>query len=110
MLRLRLACLALTGGLFFTLSGCCSVCEEGRLFPRLFNNCSMSRPTGECECRSAQLPPMMDTGAQGPILTTPGGAGQTVPMPIPITNVPANQPPPFFKAPQATPTPYVPSN
>jgi hypothetical protein len=108
MLRLRLACLALAGGLLFTLSGCCSFCEEGRLFPRLFNHCSMSRPNGECECRSANLPQMMDAPVQGPILTTPGVTGQTVP--IPITNLPTNQPPQFFKAPQATPTPYVPSN
>jgi hypothetical protein len=108
MLRLRSACLALSGGLLFTLSGCCSFCEEGRLFPRLFHYSSMSRPIGECECHSAHLPQMMDAAAQGPILTTPGVAGQTVP--IPITNMPANQPPQIFKAPQAPPTPYVPSN
>jgi hypothetical protein len=108
MLRLRLACLALASGLLFTLPGCCSFCEEGRLFPRLFNHRSMSMPTGECECHSAHLPPMMDAAAQGPILTPPAFPGQTVP--IPITNLPANQPPQIFKAPQATPTPYVPSN
>jgi len=108
MLRLRLACLALASGLLFTLSGCCSFCEESRLFPRLFNRSSMCGPTGECECRSAHLPQMMDAAAQGPILTTPGVAGQTVP--VPITNLPANQPPQIFRAPQAPPTPYVPSN
>jgi hypothetical protein len=108
MLRLRLACLTLASGLLFTLSGCCSFCEEGRLFPRLFHSSSMSRPIGECECHSAHLPQMMDATAQGPILTTPGAAGQTVP--IPITNLPTNQPPQIFKAPQAAPTPYVPSN
>jgi hypothetical protein len=108
MLRLRLAFLALASGLLFTLSGCCSFCEERPLFPRLFSRSSMSRPTGECECHSAHLPQMMDAAAQGPILTTPGGAGQTVP--IPITNFPSNQPPQIFKTPQAPPTPYVPSN
>jgi hypothetical protein len=108
MLRLRLAFLALASGLLFTLSGCCSFCEERPLFPRLFNRSSMSIRTGECECHSAHSPQMMDAGAQGPILITPGGAGQTVP--IPITNIPANQPPQIFKAPQAPPTPYVPSN
>ena len=112
MLRLRLASLALASGLLFTLPGCCSFCEEGRLFPRLFHYSSMSRPAhelpGECECHSAHLPQMMDAAGQGPILTPPAFPGQTVP--IPITNLPANQPPQIFKAPQATPTPYVPSN
>jgi hypothetical protein len=112
MLRLRLAFLALASGLLFTLPGCCSFCEDGRLFPRLFNHRSMSMPThglpGECECHSAHMPPMMDAAAQGPILTAPGVAGQTVP--IPITNFPGNQPPQAFKVPQASPTPYVPAN
>ena len=113
MLRLRLASLALASGLLFTLSGCCSFCEDSRLVPRLFNRSSMSCQNcgqpGGCECHSPPMPHMMDPAVQGPILTTPGGPGQTVP--IPITNLPPNQPPPpNFRVPQASPTPYVPAN
>jgi hypothetical protein len=105
MLRIRLASLALASGLVFTLSGCCSFCEEGRPFPRLFNHSAMSHPTAECECQSSHLPQMMGD-VQGPILTMPGATGQTVP--IPITNIPPGQPPAVFKVPTASPTPYVP--
>lgn len=107
MLRLRLAILALACGFVFTLSGCRSTCDDDRLFPRLFRSNSMSQPRGhgECECQHGQMPHMMES-AQGPILTTPGMAGTTMPT---ITTVPANQPPVFSKIPLAPATPYVPS-
>jgi hypothetical protein len=110
MLRLRLAFLALASGLLFTLSGCCSFCEDGRLFPRLFHSDSTSLhgTPADCECHSAHLPHMLDAGVSGPVLPAPGWAGQT--MPIPITSVPANQPPQLFKVPQAPPTAYVPAH
>ena len=106
MLRLRLACLALATGFVFTLSGCYSTCEDGRLFPRLFRS---ARPTmhDDCDCHNAHMPgPMMDPAAQGPILM-PGATGSTVPI---IRNTPPGQPPQVFKVPTAPSTPYVPSN
>jgi hypothetical protein len=116
MLRLRLTCLALATGFVFTLSGCYSMCEDGRLFPRLFNHCSRSGPTknGDCECQNGSAPwngpmpgPMMDPAiGKGPILM-PGTPDSTVPI---IRNVPPSQPPQVFKVPTAPSTPYVPSN
>jgi hypothetical protein len=105
MLRHRLASLALATGLLFTLSGCFSTCEDGRLFPRLFNSSSRSGPAMDCECHNALSPSvMMDPAAQGPILPGPGA---NVPI---ITTVPANQPPQRFnKVPTAPATPYAPS-
>ena len=112
MLRIRLASLALAGGLLFTMSGCCSFCEDGKMFPRLFRSNSsthsgMEGMHGGCDCHSAHMP-QMEGAVQGPFLTAPGVAGTT--MPIPITNIPANQPPQIFKVPQSSPTPYVPTN
>lgn len=109
MLRLRLAGLALACGIAFTLTGCRSMCEEGRLFPRLFNHNSMSplRWQGaECECHHGHMPPGFEA-AHGPVLVQPGTVGTTMP---PITNVPVtSQPPQVFKVPSAPATPYVPS-
>ncbi|MBM3993751.1 MAG: hypothetical protein FJ303_06310 [Planctomycetes bacterium] len=107
MLRLRLAFVALASGLLFMLSGCCSLCEEGRLFPRLFRHHALRQSHGNCECMHGGSPVMMDA-AHGPTLLTPGTAGTAAP--IPIRDVPASQPPQVFKVPQATPTPFVPSN
>ena len=115
MLRLRLASLALASGLMFTLSGCCSFCEDGKFtFPRLFRSNSSSRIFGhgdgaECECHGSHLTGMMDAASMsGPGITMPAASSQAVP--IPITNIPANQPPQIFKVPQASPTPYVPAH
>lgn len=106
MLRHRLAFLALATGFLFTLSGCCSFCEDGRMFPRLFNHSARSGPAmqAECDCQNPHMMMMDPALSKGPILTTPGS---TVPI---ITNVPANQPPQVFKVPTAPTTPYVPSN
>jgi len=112
MLRLRLASLALASSLLL-LSGCSSLCEDGRMFPRLFNR-SSSRPAMtegvDCECHSSPwtkgVPMPMPLG-QGPF-PAPSMASNGTP-PIPITNIPANQPP-IFKVPQAPPTVYVPAN
>jgi hypothetical protein len=109
MLRLRLASLALASGLLFTLSGCFSTCEDGRLFPRLFrsNSAPVYGASGECDCHSSRMPPITDTGAfPGQAFTMPAGSNPT--MPIPITNFPSNQPPQILKVPQAQPTPFVP--
>jgi hypothetical protein len=116
MLRLRLASLAVACGLLVSLSGCSSMsgsstCDDGRF--RLFRNSSF-RPgifhggqngtSAECECQNGH---MMD-GMHGPLMPTPIGASQT--MPIPITSIPpAAQPPQVFKLPTAPATPYVPS-
>ena len=117
MLRIRLASLALAGGLLFTMSGCCSFCEDGKMFPRLFRSNSsthsgthsgMEGMPGGCDCHSAHMPQMEGGMVHGPVLTNPGVVGSTVP--IPITNIPANQPPQIFKVPQSSPTPYVPTN
>ena len=104
MLRIRLASLALATGLLFSMSGCCSMNEEGRLFPRLFNHSSMSAPRhqGECECHGAGFPPGVEM-SQGPIMP---GAVQTMP---PITTLPANQTPQAFKNPPANSVPWVPA-
>ena len=106
MLRLRMTCLALATGFVFTLSGCCSFCEDGRLFPRLFNSSSRSSPVmhGECDCHNAHSPQMMmEPAAQGPVLMP----GSTMPT---ITTIPANQRPQVFKVPTAPTVPYNPSN
>lgn len=109
MLRLRLASLAVACGLFSTLSGCATMSEDGRMFPRLFHSTSMSSEMhGECECQHGAMPHMMGA-VQGPILTTPSMPGTTMPIPS-ITNIPANQPPQVFKVPTAPATPYVPVN
>jgi len=114
MLRLRLASLALASGFLFMLSGCCSFCEDGRLFPRLFPSTSMSSGAihgmpGDCGCQSSQFPPGMEMSTlPGPQFPQAVGANQTVP--IPITNLPPNQPPQVFKVPQAMPTPYNPTH
>jgi hypothetical protein len=102
MFRLRLASLAIACGLLLTMSGCMSVCDEGR--PRLFRSTAF-RPgwlhgnkTGqphECECQT------MPEGMHGPIMTTP----HFPPAPIPITNMP----PHIQKVPQAPATPYFPN-
>lgn len=118
MLRLRLASLALASGLLFTLSGCTSTCEDSRLFPRLFRSSSMSQSAiqgmpGECDCQQGvhgahQLPPMMDSASMpGPMWSSQTGPNA---VPIPITNIPANQPPQIFKIPQAQPTPFSPAH
>ena len=114
MLRLRLSSLALASGLMFTLSGCCSFCEEGRMFPRLFPSSSMSMSgmhgmPGECECHGAHSMPIgMDSasmpGPMWPVQSVPNASQ------IPITNIPANQPPQIFKIPQAQPTPFNPAH
>jgi hypothetical protein len=111
MLRLRMASLALASGFFIFMSGCASpTCEESRFFPRLFRSNSMSAAhemPGDCGCQHSQFPPGMDMSAlPGPQFPQAAGANQTVP--IPITNVPANQPPQVFKIPEATRTPYNP--
>ena len=102
MLRLRLAYFALASGFLFTLSGCCSFCEDGRLFPRLFrsNSAPVMGMPGDCGCHSAMLPPTSEMGT-GPMLMTPGS------YPVPITNVPSNPPPKIL---QAQPTPFSPTN
>jgi hypothetical protein len=113
MLRLRLATLALASGVLFTLSGCCSFCENGqfRLFPsRSSGYGAFSHPTAECECHNAFMapPPAMMSSAQGPVMTMPSTASATTP--IPITNIPATtQPPSIFRVPSAPPTAYVPN-
>ena len=110
MLRLRLATLALATGFLFTLSGCCSFYEDGRLFPRLFNYSARSGPTmhAGCECQDPHAPHMMmSPAAQGPLLPGSGATVHNVPI---ITNIPANQPPQVFKVPTAPTTPYVPAN
>jgi hypothetical protein len=114
MLRLRLASLALASGLLFLLSGCASTCEDSRFFPRLFRSNSMSYPAshgmpGECECHNSQFAPGMEMSTlPGPMFPQSAGVNQT--MPIPITNIPPNQPPQIFKVPQALPTPYAPTH
>ena len=113
MLRLRLASLALASGVLFTLSGCCAFCENGQpSFPRLFNRSASSAPhSAECECHNAFMapPPTMIgmSSAQGPILMQPSTASAQTP--IPITNLPATQPPQMFRVPNAPPTAYVPN-
>ena len=116
MLRSRLASLAVACGLLVTLSGCCSFCEDGRLFPRLFKSNYQGAQAGsmfghrapECECHQGpHMPGIFDTASKhGPVLMTPASNPT---MPIPITNVPTNQPPQIFKLPQAAPTPYIPT-
>jgi hypothetical protein len=118
MLRSRLASLAVACGLFFTVSGCCSFCEDGRF--RLFRSNYGSGSPGifshhqapPCECNQGAMPGIFDTASShGPALMTPTSSNPTMPsptMPIPITNVPTNQPPQVFKLPMAAPTPYVP--
>jgi hypothetical protein len=125
MLRLRLAILALACGLFVTLSGCRTYCEDDRLFPRLFRSNyaggglfsgnRMAAPGPECECNQGQFPGIFEpTSNHGPIMMSPASSQPTMqmpmPAPIPITNVPTNQAPQVFKIPQAAPTPYVPAH
>ena len=115
MLRLRLASLAFAGSLLLTLSGCCSFCEDGRLFPRLFHRTSNSKamPGGvDCECHQPgwQHGAGMPTG-HGPFVP-PAPAMISAPNQhpsIPITNINPN-PPQLFKVPNAPPTAYVPAN
>jgi len=118
MLRSRLASLAVACGLLITLSGCrsSSVCEDDRLFPRLFRSNYASGGPGifshqkqpQCECNQGQYPGIFDTASShGPHLMTPTSNPTT--MPIPITNVPNSPPPQVFKLPMAAPTPYVPA-
>lgn len=104
MLRLRLASLALASGVLFTLSGCYSMCDSGPLFPRLFDRSSSYRPTShpECECHNSSFM------APAPTMISQGSMTPSSPSQIPITNIPAGQPPMLFKTPNAAPTPYVP--
>ena len=109
MLRLRLASLALASSLLLTLSGCCAFCEDGRLFPRMFNRSSNRATTDgvDCECQRPGWPGGVEVPVgQGPFIVPPGAHANP---PIPITNIPATQPP-LFKVPQAPPTPYVPAS
>jgi hypothetical protein len=104
--------MALACGFLITLSGCCSFCEDGKLFPRLFRS-NYSGPGlfqggAECECNSTPVPPIMDSAAFPSPSWSPPRPNPS--MPIPITNIPANQPPHLFKIPQAAPTPYAPTN
>ena len=113
MLRRRMAFMALACGFLFTLSGCCTFCEDGRLFPRLFRSNyagpGLFHGNAECECNTMPHPPIMDSAAlPGPSWMPPRPA--TSQTPIPITNVPGNQPPALFKVPPAAPTPYAPTN
>jgi hypothetical protein len=124
MRRLRLASLALACGLLSTLSGCCAFCEDGRMFPRLFRS-SSQRPildrlhgnTGsigayhqpECDCQHGAHMPAPDFQG-GQIFTMPPTGMPVGPTPIPITNIPASQPPNILKVPQAAPTPYFPGS
>jgi len=110
MLRIRLASLTLASAFLLTLSGCCSFCEDGKLFPRLFNHTSRSRGAMvdgvDCECHRPGFPHGVGVPAgQGPFLVPSTASNPT--SPIPITNVPAGQPP-IFKVPPAPPTAYVP--
>jgi hypothetical protein len=118
MLRSRLASLAVACGLFFTVSGCCSFCEDGRF--RLFRSNYGSGGQGifshhqqpQCECNQGGMPGMPGifdtTASHGPVMMTPASSNPT--MPIPITNVPSSPPPQVFKLPMAAPTPYVPAH
>lgn len=110
MRRLRLVSLAVASTLLLTLSGCSSMCEDGRMFPRLFNRSSSSRNGmgAECECHSSGWPQGMGMPVgQGPFVG-PMPQSATHP-PIPITNTHVAQPQ-LFKVPQAPPTVYVPSH
>ncbi len=116
MLRVRLASLALACGFMFTLSGCCAFCEDGKLFPRLFRSnhggglgLLHGHRGADCECApGGHMPPILGSAGQsGAIFTSvPSGSSSA----IPITNIPVTQTPNAFKAPNAIPTPYVPSN
>jgi hypothetical protein len=115
MLRSRLASLAVACGLLITLSGCCSMCEDGRL--RLFSGSQrtgsspgiFSHQQPQCECNQGHMPGIFDTtSSHGPVLMTPASSNPT--MPIPITNMPTMQPPQVFKLPLAAPTPYSPAH
>jgi hypothetical protein len=130
MLRLRVASLAFAGSLLLTLSGCCSFCEDGRMFPRLFHRTSNSQMMSDgqnCECQrpgwqqGAGMPmggvpmggvPMggMPMG-HGPFVPPPPAtvAAPTTNPPIPITNINPHAPQ-LFKVPNAPPTAYVPAN
>src|SRR5262245_39902801 len=107
MLRLRLASLAFAGTLLLTLAGCCSMCEDGRMFPRLFHRTSSSNGAhsgADCEC---QRPGWQQGGVGVPMgngpFVVPPNATVTAPHPnppIPITNINPN-PPQLFKVPNA---------
>ncbi len=111
MLRFRLISLALASSL--ALSGCCTTCESGSMFPRLSERFS-ARPammeSADCDCQRSAWPQgmPMPTG-QGPFLM-PGSASNP-PVPT-ITTVPTTQPPPpaMFRVPPAPPTAYSPTN
>ena len=113
MRRLRLISLGLASSLLLTLSGCCSFCQDGQMFPRLFNRSSnravMASDGAACECQhqSAWSPGVPMPVGQGPFLVPSGAPHQ--PPPIPITNIPPAQPQ-LFKIPQAPPTAYHPGN
>ena len=106
MLRLRLGSLALAGGVLFTLSGCCSCCESGSMFSRLFNRSAGYGPTSrsgpECECHNNSFmgPTPQMISSQGAMPTMPSTS-------IPVTTIPAGQPP-LFKNQYAAPVPFVP--
>ena len=105
MLRLRLASLALASGVLFTLSGCCSFCENGSMFPRLFDRSSSYRPVShagpDCECgHNSFMAPM-------PTMISQGSMPSSAPSMPAIVNIPASQnQPPLFKTPNAVPTPW----
>ena len=115
MLRLRLALSALACGFMVTLSGCASHCDDGRLFSRLFHHDgpglfhSASRGH-ECECNGAHMPPIMDEATMPGAVWHPGASISNPNLPIPITNIPPSQTPNAFKVPNASPTPYSPTN
>lgn len=124
MRRLRLASLIMASSLLLTLSGCCSFCEDGRF--RLFHRSSsapvvMGSGYGvDCECHRPAMPAMPVAPSWTPGVPVPVGQGAFVPPPapvatnpnpsIPITNIPATQPPQIFKTPLAPPSAYVPGN
>jgi hypothetical protein len=85
------------------------------MFPRLFSGSLMSRSSthvghgSDCDCQSSHMSPgaefstMQGMPVQGAPMVMPA------PTPIPITNLPVNQPPSLLRMPsQAAPTPYIP--
>ena len=112
MLRLRLAYLALASGVLFTLSGCCSFCENGRftLFPNRTAGYA-SYGGADCDCHNTFMSPAPTMMMQGPVTTMPMTATAQPQMPtqIPITDVPTTPRPQLFRVPNAPPTAYVPN-
>ena len=111
MLRLRSILVALTCVFFVTLSGCGWFSDEGRWRPFRSNfgggGLFRAHRGADCECHHAGTMPTME---HGPTFTPPMPSIVNGAAPIPITNIPNNQPPQIFKVPQASPTPFVPAN